>query len=357
MVNPHKDKKTRMTDPHHPQARMLGDVKFHEHKGIDAKAAERFRQRDCEEPLAAFTIQRARSMGYDLPAPDAKLATAPTGEQSAQPRRARRSALVRIQARENGTPIFCIHPAGGTVMCYRDFAKHLGSDYSIYGLQGIGAHGKHFGHKSIEAMAAHYIKEIRTVQPEGPYNLVGWSLGGVVAYEMAQQLRKKKHPIAFLGLVDSDLPRQRRTRSLATRRFLLDFAHQCGLEVSPEVLQNLETEEQLTFLLERAKGGKLIPADLSLERFRQVFERNARIFRANVRALRRYEPQPYSERVVLFQAIDRIGRSLSDQEGTWHALAENVEVHEVLGNHYTIICEPHVRNLTDQIRQYLPRQA
>jgi thioesterase domain-containing protein len=179
----------------------------------------------------------------------------------------------------------------------------------------------------------------------------------VVAYEMAQQLRKKKHPIAFLGLVDSDLPRQRRTRSLATRRFLLDFAHQCGLEVSPEVLQNLETEEQLTFLLERAKGGKLIPADLSLERFRQVFERNARIFRANVRALRRYEPQPYSERVVLFQAIDRIGRSLSDQEGTWHALAENVEVHEVLGNHYTIICEPHVRNLTDQIRQYLPRQA
>jgi thioesterase domain-containing protein len=238
-------------------------------------------------------------------------------------------------------------------LCYRDFATHLGSDQPVYGLQSIGAHGKHHGHASIEAMATHYIQEIQNIQPEGPYRLVGWSLGGAVAYEMAQQLKKQDQQIGFLGLLDSDLPRLvRKARSVGARRFVVDFAHQCGLD-SVEVLQGLEPNNRLQFLLGEAKRATLIPADLTLEQFRRLYERYSRMFRANVRALRRYVPRPLAERVVLLQARDRIGPSVSGQEGTWQALCESVEVHVVPGNHYTMICEPLVGELVDQIRNYL----
>ncbi len=346
-----------MTDPHHPQARMLGDVKFHEHNGIDAQAAERFQQRGSEALLAPFTVQIARSFGYDLAVTSpskAELQSTPDSNTIAKPF-AGRSALVAIQSRGTRPPIFCMHPAGGTVLCYREFAAQLGCNHPVYGLQSIGAHGKHRGLTSIEAMATDYIREIRNVQPEGPYHLVGWSLGGVVAYEMAQQLKEKNQQIAFLGLLDSDLPRLiKKSRGLAERRFLVDFAHQCGLDISVEALQNLELSDQLPVLLEKAKLANLLPSDLSLERFRQLYERNSRIFRANVRALRRYAPRPYSGRVVLLRAAEKIGPSISDPQSTWESLADQIDVHVVPGNHYTMICTPLVVHLVDHIRKYLP---
>src|SRR5205807_4621015 len=98
------------------------------------------------------------------------------------------SSLVSIQTLGSRLPFFCVHAVGGNVLEYYDLARHLGSDQPFYGLQSQGLDGKQAPLTRIEEMAAYYIKEIRKVQPEGPYAVGGRSFGGIVAFEMACQL-------------------------------------------------------------------------------------------------------------------------------------------------------------------------
>ena len=103
-------------------------------------------------------------------------------------------------------PLFLIHPAGGQVFPYVHLAQHLGLDQPCYGLQAKGLEEGQDPHVRIEDMATYYIEALRTVQPEGPYLLGGWSMGGVVAFEMAQQLHAQGHGVALLALLDSRIP-------------------------------------------------------------------------------------------------------------------------------------------------------
>jgi acyl carrier protein len=99
------------------------------------------------------------------------------------------SSLVPIQPAGTKPPFFCIHAKGGNVLEYYDLARHLGADQPFYGLQALGLDPGREAHTCIADMAAHYIKEIREIQPAGPYFLGGRSMGGTIAFEMACQLR------------------------------------------------------------------------------------------------------------------------------------------------------------------------
>ena len=116
------------------------------------------------------------------------------------------SSLVPIQPNGSKPPLFCMHAGAGTVLFYREFANHLGTDQPVYGLQAKGLNGSEPPHTRIEDMAAHYIHEMRTVQPNGPYYLAGYCLGGILAFEMAQQLMRDGHEIAFLGSINAVSP-------------------------------------------------------------------------------------------------------------------------------------------------------
>ncbi len=111
-------------------------------------------------------------------------------------------SLVAIQPRGTRPPFFCVHAIGGIVY-YRGLALVLGLDQPFYGLQAQGLDGKRRPYESVEEMAAHYVLEIRELQPEGPYHLGGYSFGGKVAFEMARQLRAQGHRTAFLALFDT----------------------------------------------------------------------------------------------------------------------------------------------------------
>ena len=104
------------------------------------------------------------------------------------------------------TAFFCIHAGGGNVLMYRDLARRLGPDQPFYGLQAQGLDGKQPRHKRIEDMAAHYIKEIQTLEPKGPYFLGGSSFGGAVAFEMARQLDAQGQKVALVALFDTAGP-------------------------------------------------------------------------------------------------------------------------------------------------------
>lgn len=109
------------------------------------------------------------------------------------------TSLVPIQPNGNRLPLYLIHAGGGTVLFYRKLSQFLGQDQPVFGLQPQGLDGKRKFHKNIEEMAAHYIKEIRAANPTGPYLLGGYCFGGVIAFEMAQQLVSQGYQVDLLA--------------------------------------------------------------------------------------------------------------------------------------------------------------
>lgn len=111
--------------------------------------------------------------------------------------------LLPLRTSGDKPPLFCVHPAGGLSWCYAGLMTNIGTDYPIYGLQARGIGQREELPKTLDDMAADYIKQIRTVQPKGPYYLLGWSLGGNVVQAMATQLQNQGEEISLLVMLDA----------------------------------------------------------------------------------------------------------------------------------------------------------
>ncbi|MGW1738536.1 amino acid adenylation domain-containing protein [Nocardia sp. NPDC001965] len=161
--------------------------------------------------LATKVVARAREAGYELPmqllfgeSTPAALA-ARLGDGTAADAMAMALAPLLPLRPDTGTgrpPLFCVHPAIGLAWCYAGLLAELPADQPVYGLQAPQASGKP-GFGSIGEAAEHYITHIRTVQPHGPYQLLGWSLGGLIAHEIAVRLQAAGEEVALLGMLDS----------------------------------------------------------------------------------------------------------------------------------------------------------
>jgi phthiocerol/phenolphthiocerol synthesis type-I polyketide synthase E len=112
-------------------------------------------------------------------------------------------SLVTIQVGGDRPPLFCIHGESGNLLMYRNLARYLGPDQPVYGLQPQGLDGKQAPLTTIENMAARYIREIQVIQPEGPYFLAGYCMGGTIAFEMAQRLSQRGQSVGLLALLDT----------------------------------------------------------------------------------------------------------------------------------------------------------
>ncbi len=115
--------------------------------------------------------------------------------------------LVKINKTQDKPPLFCIHPVGGNIIGYAKLASLLENEYSAYAIQASGLQGELTPSHSIAEMARNYICKIKTIQPEGPYILLGWSMGGLIAYEMAVQLKEEGDQVAFVNLIDVEDPK------------------------------------------------------------------------------------------------------------------------------------------------------
>ncbi|MEO5914668.1 MAG: amino acid adenylation domain-containing protein [Luteolibacter sp.] len=114
------------------------------------------------------------------------------------------SSLVPLQPLGSKPPLFLVHGWGGDVYGFVGLAHLLAPDQPVYGIQAVGLDGKSARHVSVEEMATHYVREIRSFQPEGPYFLGGYSLGGLIAFEVARQLDLIGQKVALLAMADSD---------------------------------------------------------------------------------------------------------------------------------------------------------
>ncbi|MBV9108446.1 MAG: amino acid adenylation domain-containing protein, partial [Gemmatimonadetes bacterium] len=152
------------------------------------------------------------------------------------------SPLVALHAGGARPPIFCVHPAGGTVFRYEDLSRHLGADQPFYGLQARGVSDAADPLTSVEEMADLYLGAIRDAFPQGPYVLAGWSAGGVIAYEMARRLRAGGEEVPFVVLLDTHAPKDDwQVRAPDEVDLYLRYTHDLA-GVGPERLAELEAE-------------------------------------------------------------------------------------------------------------------
>jgi amino acid adenylation domain-containing protein len=170
--------------------------------------------------LAARLISRIRSM-LNVQVPLSAIFEAPTaGELNAMISQSwvqgGRGVLLPIRARGTRPPLFCVHPIGGLAWCYTPLARYMPKDFPLYGLQAQGLDGETDLAHSIQEMAEEYVKEIRIVQETGPYYLLGWSFGGLVAHEMAVQLQAAGEEVAALIIMEAYLPSQSDQEERAT---------------------------------------------------------------------------------------------------------------------------------------------
>lgn len=350
MTDPFRqDHKSRMTDGLHSMARMLGDVKFHEHKGIEAQAAERKKGRFPEEKLGKPTREMAKLLGYTIREPEAN-GHVPSRNGHAE--RAGPRCMIRIQPGVVGRrPLFCIHPAGGTATCYGELARHLGEEQPVFGFQAPGVAGERPRPVRLEGLAARYIEEMRSAQPEGPYQIAGWSVGGVISFEMTRQLAAQGQDVSLLTLFDSDIPRQtERMRKIDPELVLAELARPYGLDTRAG---GLIGEARLQAIVEQARDIGLIPADFTTLQLRRLFRHHARVFRANVRAVRRYTPVPSGRPMLLFRPVDRSITAVTGPKLDWADFASEVTTVTVPGDHFSMMREPNIRVLAEQLKSYL----
>jgi amino acid adenylation domain-containing protein len=262
------------------------------------------------------------------------------------------SLVVPIQPNGSKRPLFCVHPVGGNVFSYLELAQALGADQPLYGIQAAALiEGQ--GHDTrIEEMAARYIDALRAIQPQGPYQLGGWSLGGVIAFEMARQLQAQGEETALLALIDSwlgaDVEPLREDDEL---QLLSGFAYDLGLPITllPEndPLLQAAPEELFRLLYEQARADGIVPPDMALPQVMQLFE----LYKTNRLALQRYIPARYHGYVTLFQASERPHDEIEAQVISWQRVAAGgVSVYRLPGDHYTLLRQPQLEQLAERLR-------
>jgi len=298
---------------------------------------------------------------FGVKLPLATLYDAPTIEELARILRGEVSAsgwspLVAIQESGSRPPLFCMHGAGGTVLVYRDLSRRLGLDQPFYGLQSQGLDGDRPALTSIEEMAALYVKEIRRVQPQGPYFLGGYCGGGTIAYETAQQLQADGERVAMLALFDtmnwSKIPITVRSKgTYAVQRLVFHAAS----------FLSLNFENQAKFLREKMKvlrsrvpvwHGMLVDK-LRKDQGSTVSTSVAlgRLWQTNDRACWQYVPKPYSGTVTDFRP-SRQYRIFNKPELKWDRLAEEGQEVVVLPvQPASMLVEPFVKHLAGAVRR------
>jgi thioesterase domain-containing protein/acyl carrier protein len=228
------------------------------------------------------------------------------------------SSLVPLRSTGQKIPFFYVHGVGGSGLGATQLIPYFHSERPVYGLAAVGLSGKAEPHTTMEAMVQHYIHEIQTVQPQGPYLLGGLCFGGNVAFAMACQLQQQGETVRLVTMADSLNPVQTEER----RQQMRDYWISKGRQSKQERFKKRGFSQNL------------------IDRILNVVEANRQI-------LMHHAPHVYSGRVVYFSAAENQGLGLTQcdpmQPGGWNDWVEGgVEIIKVPGRHGTYHNPPHV---------------
>ena len=252
-----------------------------------------------------------------------------------------RSPLIEFGTSGQVASLAMVHPVGGGVLCYGPLARSLDGALGVLGLQAAGLEGDGEPENDLTRMAARYVEALVEAQPEGPYRLGGWSLGGVVAFEMARQLEAKGLEVALLALIDSTSPGPARGPSVldefeSMATFAADLVRSSGRDAAPWI-DRLRTGDLAAF-----EAGGFDPSAFDPELLAEVgpdrLRRHYEVFRANRRALAAYDPAPYRGRAVRI-----VAEASEDSTQGWDVLVQGgLTTYTLPGDHYSILQKPSV---------------
>jgi amino acid adenylation domain-containing protein len=262
------------------------------------------------------------------------------------------SPLVAIQPRGSRPPFFGVHGGCGTVLFYSELVQWLGADQPLYGLQAQGLDGGAIEHTSVEAIAKYYIEEICKIQPHGPYFLGGYSLGGVVAFEIAQQLRAAGEQVALLVLFETRNPvRPARRYSFAERMRLrlraLElsprstklryFTQRAWGKVGDYMTEWRKNTQRLVYRVKQLNGGPV-----------SAEQRGVHVQMAHERTVAAYRPHAYPGRITLLRVENPDDGCEHASDYGWIEFAQDgVHIHNVPGAHLTIFARANMRALAE----------
>ncbi|VFM95638.1 MAG: Acyl transferase domain-containing protein [Candidatus Kentron sp. G] len=320
-------------------SRMVG--KLSETLGVDISV---------QELLSSPTIAELAD-AIDVDVPDAPATTAAAPAPVPPPS----ASLVRLKTGKEGKrPLFLVHPIDGQVFAYRDLVTGISAQRPVYGLQALGLAGEAEPLAQVPAMATRYIEAMRAIQPEGPYLLGGFSFGGLVAFEIAQQLQTAGQKIDFLFMIDTMVTAQEsfnlkdETTALI---FLIEHLFKLDkVKTSEEELKGLSLDEQIGRLLaeQQSKANEL---NLSVAQIKHM----VRVIEANKKAMLDYVVRPYSGRLVFFRPKEVWKPELSNHsEQFWLDFADGgIEINTAPGNHLTMNDQPNVQVILQRLEEEL----
>ncbi|MEO6086978.1 MAG: beta-ketoacyl synthase N-terminal-like domain-containing protein [Umezawaea sp.] len=272
-------------------------------------------------------------------------------------------SVVRV-LREDGVepPLFFFHPGGGNTAVFRQLADLLDPAVRAYGFDRVDATA------TVEERVAHYLPELRRIQPAGPYRLVGWSFGGFLAFEAAQQLVAAGEEVDLLGLIDPILPLPQEPglsevelmrRRLARFGEFLRTGYGKKIDLPIAELVGLDDEAQADLLVETIFAAGVVDERVSgaiLAHQRQSF--------VDARLLERYHPEPYHGRTVFYSAASPVPGGLRDQRFDrtdpargWDAVCDDLDLVVVPGHHLSVLDPPNVEVIARHLTATLPRLA
>lgn len=260
------------------------------------------------------------------------------------------SSLVTLNNDGNNTPLFFVHPGDGNILCYAPLVKELDRDRPYYGLQQIES-------ASIEQLASSYINEIRSVQVKGPYNLIGWSLGGTIAHEIAYQLEQLEEEVAFLGLIDSYTPKLMPadlTSEILMSYFkkILTQHYNVSSTLTDSDFDSVTVSKQLQDLADDINKSHLLPKKITADELKQILAR----CQHNFESLIQHQPKKINSSITLFVTDEKVeqadlarleaGRDELVKEWMNYSQAD-LKTHRLGGNHFSAL---HRSNMSVLIR-------
>lgn len=302
--------------------------------------------------IAAKLMAETRHL-TTTPLPVSILVEAPTIEQLARRivDQKEHSCLITIQAGKDRLPLFCIHGYMGDVINFRDLAKYLGDAYPIYALRSPDAESDSFS-LTCENLATTYLAEMQRVQPDGPYCLLGYSLGGVIAFEMAQQLSRSGKEVVFLGLLDILKPCYRQDMALLER-----FGENLRIQwrrVQMHAKELIDSQSKATHLYRLFRGRILKAIYRVYENVNISVPVQLRVREhANWFAATRYVPSLYPGSVTLFRS-EVTGSTVRDSTLGWgNVSGKGIEVFTLSGDHTALLKEPNVAVVVERLHRAL----
>jgi amino acid adenylation domain-containing protein len=253
--------------------------------------------------------------------------------------------LLPLRSQGSLPPLFCAHPAGGLSWNYAGLMREIEAERPIYGLQAPGvAHDVPYA-TSIEEMSEDYVNAIQRIQPQGPYNLLGWSFGGVVAYAMACRLQQRGEHVAFLGIMDSyPSTDERQSSPMTEEKLMKEIVPMLGLEWSEFEGKPLD----FSSVYVAAKRAGEIPADFD----ERIARRNMEMLLHNSILEQKFRAGQYDGNILFFFADVKEGDHRLPSAWQPH-ITGKIEVHTVHCKHYEMTEPAPLRSIGKVINQRL----